>query len=398
MVNMKFIFLSIFCFVAFVFSNAKVYELTQPDTWEPCRSSHLKMGGDSPTGDSIEVNNLYLSLNGQPVVPVCGEFHYSRYPEEQWEQEIMKMKNGGIDILATYVFWNLHEPNEGEWVWTGNRNLRKFFEICKKHDMDVIVRIGPFGHGEMRNGGIPDWIFTKNLDIRSNDPKYLDYAGKLYNEIASQLEGLYFKDGGPIIGCQIENEHQHSAAPWAIHYAGETKKDFTVSSYDKGITKLGVSVQEDPLINAKKGDEHMQSLLQLAKEAGIITPFYTATGWGNAAIIEGETIPVTAAYTYPTWTTQSKKSNFCLFKDLRKNPDYSPVRYNPSDYPSAAAEMGVGIQIVYDKRPVCTPEAAEALMTRVLGSGSNLIGYYMYHGGSTPLMEGGNQFFSDQPM
>lgn len=379
-------------------ANAKVYEITSPASWEPIRSEHLQMGGSAPDGGTIDVNNYYMSRDGKPVVAVCGEFHYSRYPEDQWEQEIIKMRAGGINVLPTYVFWSLHEPNEGEWVWTGNRNLRRFFELCKKHGMDVIVRIGPFGHGEIRNGAIPDWVLAKNLDIRSNDPKYLAYADKLYKQIAKQIEGLYYKDGGPIIGCQIENEHQHSAAPMAIEYNGEPVRDFTAASYDKGITKLGVSVQDANISTSQLGDEHMKTLLKMAQDAGIITPLYTATGWGNAAVIDGKAIPVTSAYTYPTWFPDQRKSEFCLFKDLWHNPDYSPVRYNPVDYPSAAAEMGVGIQMVYDKRPICTPEAAEALMTRVLGSGSNIIGYYMYHGGSTPLMEGNTQFYSDQPM
>lgn len=384
--------------IAALTANAKVYEITPPSSWEPIRSEHLKMGGTAPDSGTIDVNNFYISRDGKPTVAVCGEFHYSRYPEDQWEQEIIKMRAGGINVLPTYVFWSLHEPNEGEWVWTGNRNLRKFFELCKKHGMDVIVRIGPFGHGEIRNGAIPDWIFAKNLDIRSNDSKYLAYTDKLYKQIAKQIEGLYYKDGGPVIGCQIENEHQHSAAPWAIEYNGEPVKDFTAASYDKGITKLGVSVQDANISTSDLGDQHMKTLLKMAQDAGIITPFYTATGWGNAAVIEGKAIPVTSAYTYPTWFPDQRKSEFCMFKDLWHNPDYSPVRYNPVDYPSAAAEMGVGIQMVYDKRPICTPETAEALMTRVLGSGSNIIGYYMYHGGSTPLMEGNTQFYSDQPM
>lgn len=384
--------------VAAVAATAKTYELTPPQSWEPIRSEHLQMGGTAPDGGTIDVNNFYIIRDGKPTVAVCGEFHYTRYPADQWEQEILKMKAGGINVLPSYVFWSLHEPNEGEWVWTGNRDLRRFIELCKKHNMDVIIRIGPFGHGEIRNGAIPDWIFAKNLDIRSNDPKYLEYADKLYRQIARQLDGLYYKDGGPIIGCQIENEHQHSAAPMAVEYNGEPVRDFTAASYDKGITKLGVSVQDSAISTAKLGEEHMKTLLKMAQDAGIVTPFYTATGWGNAAVIEGKAIPVTSAYTYPTWFPDQRKSEFCMFKDLWHNPDYSPVRYNPVDYPSAAAEMGVGIQMVYDKRPICTPEAAEALMTRVLGSGSNIIGYYMYHGGSTPLMEGNTQFFSDQPM
>lgn len=378
---------------------AKTYELTPPTEWIPVHSEHLEMGGTAPDGGTIDVNNFYITRNGKPVIPVMGEFHYSRYPAEQWEQEIMKMKAGGVNIIPSYIFWSIHEPNEGEWHWDGNRDLRRFIELCKKHDMDVIIRVGPFGHGEIRSGAIPDWIFAKNLDVRSNDPKYLEYTKKLYAQIARQCEGLYYKDGGPIIGTQLENEHQHSAAPWAITYPGEKVLDFTSASYDKGITKLGVSVQESNISGAQLGDRHMLTLYDMARQAGMITPLYTATGWGNAAVIPGKAIPVTAGYTYPTWFPDQRKSDFCMFKSLWADPDYSPVRYNPLDYPSASAEMGVGIQMVYDKRPICTPEAAEALMLRCLAGGSNIIGYYMYHGGTTPRMNNGyGEFYSDQPM
>ena len=66
----------------------------------------------------------------------------------------------------------------------------------------------------------------------------------------------------------------------------------------------------------------MKTLKRIAEEAGILTPLYTATGWGMAAVIGNEAIPVTAAYTYPTWTPADRKSPFCLFKDIQRNPDY----------------------------------------------------------------------------
>ena len=379
--------------------TAKTYELTPPAAWTPVHSDHLQMGGTAPGGGSIEVNNFYISRDGKPIIPVMGEFHYTRYPADQWEQEILKMKAGGVNIIPSYIFWSIHEPNEGEWQWDGNRDLRRFIELCKKHGIDVIIRVGPFGHGEIRSGGIPDWIFAKNLDVRSNDPKYLAYTKKLYDQIAKQCEGLYYKDGGPIIGTQLENEHQHSAAPWATTYPGEKVLDFTSASYDKGITKLGVSVQEQNINKGVLGEQHMLTLYNIAREVGLITPIYTATGWGNAAVISGKAIPVTAGYTYPTWVSKQQMSDFCMMKNLWEAPDYSPVRYNSFDYPSASAEMGVGIQMVYDKRPICTPEAAEALMLRCLAGGSNIIGYYMYHGGTTPRMNDGyGEFYSDQPM
>lgn len=387
---------TIICMMAGVLAMAQqVYELDMPVKEKTIYSGHLKLGGSNPSGERIEVNSYYMSVGGKPVIPVMGEFHYSRYPECQWEEEILKMKAGGVTVIPTYVFWSIHEEKEGVFNWEGNRNLRKFLSLCQKHNMWTVVRIGPFCHGEIRNGGLPDWLFAKPLEIRSNDANYLKYVKRLYEEIGRQLEGLYYKDGGTIIGTQIENEHQHSAAPWGITYPGEPK-DMTSATYDANITMIGVSVQDKKITTADLGDLHMKTLKKMAEEAGIQTPLYTATGWGNAAVIGEEAIPVTAAYTYPFWAKPGM-SPFCMFKDIQKNPDYAPVRYDTEKYPSFCAEMGVGIQMIYTRRPIVTAKAAEALMVRTLGSGANGIGYYMYHGGSTSKM-GPTAFFSDEPM
>lgn len=376
--------------------NTSEYRITSPATPLKIVEDGLKMGGTSPDGGSISVNSYYMSIDGKPVIPVLGEFHFTRYPREQWEEEIVKMKAGGVTVLPTYIFWAQHEEVEGQFEWTGGKDLRHFIGLCAKHDMPVIVRIGPFCHGEMRQGSFPDWLFAKPLEVRSNDPLYLKYVKRLYHEIGQQLKGLYYKDGGPIIGCQLENEMQHSAAPWGVNYPGEPM-DFTTADSDKDFTLIGVGVQEKEISTTELGDRHMQTLLQMAKDEGIITPFYTATGWGYAAVLGNEGIPVTSAYTYPFWE-KPRMSQFCMFKDLHKDPDYSPVRYNPEDFPSFCAEMGAGIQMIYNRRPIVTARAAQALMIRTLGSGCNGIGYYMYHGGSTPLRRDGVGSFQDEPM
>lgn len=373
-----------------------VYSLTAPATPMPIYEGRLKMGGQSPEGGQISVNSFYMSIDGKPVVPVMGEFHFTRYPREQWEQEIVKMKAGGVTVIPTYIFWAQHEEEEGKFQWTGNKDVRYFIELCKKHQMPVIVRIGPFCHGEMRQGSIPDWLFARPVDVRSNQPLYLKYVRRLYHEIGQQLRGLYYKDGGPIIGCQIENEMQHSAAPWGVNYPGEPL-DFTVASYDIDYAMIGVSVMDKEVTTAELGEEHMRTLKRMAEEEGIITPFYTATGWGNSAVLDNEAIPVTSAYTYPFWE-EPRMSQFCMFKDLHAVPDYAPVRYDATQFPSFCAEMGVGIQMNYSRRPLVTARAAQALMVRTLGSGSNGIGYYMYHGGSTPLRRDNIGSYQDEPM
>ena len=378
-----------------VLTSQEKYSISIPESKKEIFTGHLNLGGSNPEGTDIEFNSYYMSIGGKPFIPIMGEIHYSRVDSRYWEEQILKMKAGGINVITTYVFWIIHETEEGVFDWSGNKDLRRFIELCRKHGMYTIVRVGPFCHGEIRNGGLPDWIYGRPFEVRSNDEGYLYYAKRLYHNIAKQLEGLYYKDGGNIIGVQLENELQHSSAPWAFSYPGQPNES-TVASYDVAIDNIGVSVQNRKTVYADLGTAHLAKLKEIALEEGMIVPLYTVTGWGMAAVLENEAIPVTAAYPYPFWAEPSM-SPFFLFKDIQVNPDYSPVRYDGHKYPSFCAEMGAGIQITYARRPRVVAEASEALMLRTLGSGANGIGYYMYHGGITPQRPGGG-FFSDEPM
>ena len=108
-------------------------------------------------GEHITINSHYMTIDGKPVVPAMGEVHYSRIPSAEWVDEVRKMKEGGITMIACYVFWNHIEELEGQYDWSNQRNLRSFLEVCKAEEMPVVLRLGPFCHGEARCGGIPDW-------------------------------------------------------------------------------------------------------------------------------------------------------------------------------------------------------------------------------------------------
>ncbi len=322
-------------------------------------AGHLKLGTNhNPKGEVLDANSLYFIRNGNPWYPVMGEFHFSRFPQEQWEESILKMKMAGIDVIATYVFWIYHEEQEGVWDWSGNRDLETFVKLCKKHGMNVFVRIGPWCHGEVRNGGFPDWLLQKNLKIRTNDSLYLHYAEIFFKQIAQQLQGLYFKDGGPVIGAQIENEYR---------------------------------------FNNPNGLAHMNTLLRMAKETGMDVPYYTATGWPGSNIRQNELIPVWGGYPEAPWdkrTTQLPLNKNYLFDTLRSDPNIGndlngssndTNNYTGYRYPYATAEMGGGIQVTYHRRPVIEPQDVTALAYTKIGSGANLIGYYMFHGGHNSI-------------
>jgi beta-galactosidase len=177
-----------------------------------------KLGGSGPAGQTISLTDYYMEQDGRPVIPVMGEFHYSRFPHEFWDEEVAKIAAGGVDILSTYVFWIHHEEEEGRFDWSGDNDLRAFVRCCARHGLQVAVRVGPFAHGECRNGGFPDWLYGRPFPVRSTDPRFLHYVRRLYQEISTQLDGLLYKDGGPVVGVQLDNEYMHTGAPWEVTF------------------------------------------------------------------------------------------------------------------------------------------------------------------------------------
>ena len=154
-------------------------------------------------------DNVSLLVDGKRWFPMMGEMHFSRYPKKNWEEELCKMKAGGIDIVSLYVIWIHHEEVKGEFDFTGDRCLRDFLETVKKCGLYSILRIGPWAHGEARNGGFPDWLLEdakeNNYEVRTDAPQYLDHVRRFYEKTYEQAKGFFIKDGGPVIGIQIEN-------------------------------------------------------------------------------------------------------------------------------------------------------------------------------------------------
>jgi hypothetical protein len=286
-----------------------------------------------------------------------GEFHYSRYPEKYWKEALLKIKAGGVQIVSTYVIWIHHEEKEGEWNFTGNKNLRKFTELVGHCGLTLFLRIGPWSHAEVRNGGFPDWLLEKPFEPRTNDPAYFTEVKKFYAKIYEQVRGLFIGDGGPIIGIQVENEFGHCG----------------------GLT-------------GPEGEEHMRLLTAMAKQLGFTVPYYTATGWGGA--VTGGLLPVMGGYVEAPWDqriTELEPSGNYIFTHERNDHNIGSdfregegITFDIRKFPYLTAELGGGLQVVYKRRPVACARDIGAMTIVKLGSGVNLLGYYMYHGGTNP--------------
>jgi len=319
----------------------------------------LKMGtSTSVNGQSITVNNRYLEKNGQPWLPVMGEFHYSRFPADEWDTELAKMKAAGVNVVATYIIWSHHEPKDGQFDWSGNRDLRRFVELCAKNGLQAFVRIGPWAHAEVRYGGVPEWIVNQ-MPTRSNDAVYLGYVERFYQQIGTQLKGELWKDGGPVIGVQIENEYN--------------------------------------LTGPLRGADHIATLKKMARDAGLDVPLYTVTGWDNTVFPHQEVTPVFGGYPDEPWGLDDKQKPptepymFRFTSRVGGNLGAQTTNVSTGDAdkvtvhtPFLGAEFAGGLPVMYRRRPVVAPDDIGAMLPVQLGSGVNLYGYYMFHGGRNP--------------
>ena len=342
----------------------------------PKRISPLPgFSGARPDGETLSFTNYYMERKAAPFFGVSGEIHYARLWEDRWEDAILKMKAGGVNILSTYAFWIHHEEREGEFDFSGRRNLRRFVELCQKHGLYVIARIGPFCHGEARNGGLPDWLYGKPFEVRSLDGGFLECVQSWYRAVSGQLKGLFYKDGGPIIAVQLDNEYMHSAAPWE-----ETR----------GLT-------DEWLPAGDLGDAYLLKLLEIARAEGIDAPFYTCTGWGGAATPEAM-MPLWGGYAFRPWLFYERRGEHpatgeYLYRD--NHNDAVPQTYNfeplypPESRPYLCCEMGGGMFVSYKYRFQLPYESVDAMAGVKLGSGCNMLGYYMYHGGTNPVGRSG---------
>lgn len=150
--RLKYILLCILCNFS-VYSIAEDLHLTLVPPKVRAKTIFKFGTAINPQGETLYVDSKGLLLNGKPLLPIMGEFHYSRVPRKDWKRELLKMKTGGVTIVASYVFWIHHEEIEGFYDWSDNKDLRYFVQVCKEVGLPLILRIGPFCHGEVLQGG-----------------------------------------------------------------------------------------------------------------------------------------------------------------------------------------------------------------------------------------------------
>ncbi|MFC4616902.1 beta-galactosidase [Cellulomonas algicola] len=312
------------------------------------------MANDEDVRPGLALTSRWLERDGTPWIPVSGEVHYSRVPRSRWRETLRLVRSGGVDVVATYVIWAHHEPLRGAARFDDGLDVAAFVRTCAEEGLRVVLRIGPWCHGEVRNGGFPDWVQDAPVRHRTDDPGYLDLVRGWFGRLGVELGALCGPDG-PVLGIQLDNE-----------------------LYDQ--------------------PGHLATLKRLAREAGLSAPLWTATAWGGAQLPAGEVLPLYGGYGDGFWVDADAgwhdtfRAHYQVSHtwddpgigaDVR-GAEGAPTVDRDTAFPPATCELGGGMATTYHRRPVPSALDVAAVAHGKVASGSAWQGYYMYAGGSNP--------------
>lgn len=282
-------------------------------------------------------------LDGEEYTIISGAMHYFRIPREYWHDRLLKLKECGFNTVETYTCWNLHEPKENVFDFSGMLDLEAYIDIANELGLNVILRPGPYICAEWEMGGLPAWLLNyPNLTIRCNDELFISKVERYYNELLGRIVPKLSTNGGNIIMMQIENEY---------------------GSY---------------------GDDHeyMQRIADIYKKAGVDCLLFTSDG-ASSSMLQGGTLPE-----YPCVANFGSRPN----ENFKVLNDFRP------DQPLMCGEYWVGwFDHWYEKHHVRDPKEVAKLFKDMIDCGASL-NFYMFHGGTNfGYMNGANYYDKYEP-
>jgi beta-galactosidase len=245
-------------------------------------------------------------LDGQPIQLISGELHYPRIPREAWRARLKMAKVMGLNTIGTYVFWNAHEPQPGQYDFTGNNDVAAFVKMAQEEGLWVILRPSPYVCAEWEFGGYPYWLQTvPGLQVRSQEPQYIAAYGRYLQAVGKQLAPLQVNHGGPILLVQVENEYGAFGSDKA--YLAQNKKLFEQAGFDGLLYTCDAAPDVDkghlpgllPAVNGLDKPREVRKIVQ-ASHAGQ-GPYYVAEwypAWFDWWGAPHHTVPA-AQYTAP---------------------------------------------------------------------------------------------------
>ncbi|KAL1805252.1 hypothetical protein ACET3Z_028320 [Daucus carota] len=208
---------------------------------------------------SVSYDNKAIIINGRRRILISGSIHYPRSTPEMWPDLIQKAKDGGLDVIQTYVFWNGHEPSPGKYNFEGRFDLVRFVKIAQQAGLYVNLRIGPYVCAEWNFGGFPAWLkYVPGMAFRTDNEPFKVAMQGFTEKIVSMMksEKLFEPQGGPIIMSQIENEY--GPVEWEIGAPGKSYTKWFANmalGLDTGVPWIMCKQEDapDPIIDTCNG-------------------------------------------------------------------------------------------------------------------------------------------------
>ncbi|XP_010530895.1 PREDICTED: beta-galactosidase 11-like [Tarenaya hassleriana] len=224
-----------------------------------CLSSSGVVAAKKKKNAGVTYDGTSLIINGKRELLYSGSVHYPRSTPDMWPNIIKRAKQGGLNTIQTYVFWNVHEPEQGKFNFSGNADLVKFIKLIEKNGMYVTLRLGPFIQAEWTHGGLPYWLReVPGIFFRTDNKEFKEHTERYVRTIIEKMkdEKLFASQGGPIILGQIENEYSAVQRAYKddglkyINWASDL-----VHSMNLGIPWVMCKQNDapDPIINACNG-------------------------------------------------------------------------------------------------------------------------------------------------
>ena len=189
------------------------------------------MSASAPAPATFSIGRDAFLLNGQPFVIRCGEVHAARVPREYWRHRLQMAKAMGLNTVCAYLFWNQHEPREGEFDWSGTADIAEFCRLAQAEGLWVVLRPGPYACAEWEMGGLPWWLLKhEDIKLRSRDERFLSATRRYLKEVGRQLAPLQVTRGGPILLVQAENEYGFFGKD--ADYMGEMRQALLDAGFD----------------------------------------------------------------------------------------------------------------------------------------------------------------------
>ncbi|XP_039030398.1 beta-galactosidase 5-like [Hibiscus syriacus] len=208
---------------------------------------------------TITYDKKSILINGKRRILISGSIHYPRSTPDMWESLIHKAKEGGLDVIDTYVFWNGHEPSPGNYNFEGRYDLVRFIKTVQKMGLYANLRIGPYVCAEWNFGGFPVWLkYVPGISFRTDNEPFKSAMQGFTQKIVQMMknEKLFASQGGPIILSQIENEYGPESK--ALGAAGHAYVNWAAKmavGLDTGVPWVMCKEDDtpDPVINTCNG-------------------------------------------------------------------------------------------------------------------------------------------------